>query len=88
MAAPAPDITPILDKLRSEGLGSEHDWRAWLVLLLATTAGLMAGRLIAWTLRRLAKRTRPAARPAALEILRVWPGPPAWRCSSWDWTWG
>jgi MscS family membrane protein len=57
MAAPTREITSLLENLRIDSLGSENDLRAWLVLLLATVAGLVAGRLAAWTLRRLAVRS-------------------------------
>ena len=87
MAILIADITSVSDLLRSGHLVSEHDWQAWLVLLLAAVAGLMAGRLAAWALRRLAERNAAGGHASRPTFSRAWPGPPPWPCSRWGWNW-
>jgi MscS family membrane protein len=75
MAAPTREITSVLEKLPLGSLGSENDLRAWLVLLLATAAGLVAGRLTTWALRRLAERNAAGGRAGRAQIIRGLAGP-------------
>ena len=88
MAAPTPEITSVLEKLPVDRLGSGNDLRAWLVLLAAAVAGLMAGRLTAWACGDWPSAARRVAGPAGLKSYGAWRGPPAWLCSPWDWNWG
>ena len=75
MAASVPDMPTIIDHVRLAGLDLKDDWKAWLALLLAALAGLLAGRVAAWTLRRLAQRRAASGQASRAQILRGLAGP-------------
>jgi MscS family membrane protein len=68
-------LTSFLDSLKLDTLVTENGPTVWATLALATFAGLVAGRVAAWALGRLAKGCEAGGRPGRAQIVLDLIGP-------------